>query len=928
LAVILQQEYGLSQDTTLLPVRNLRLAIHVFQDDAGNGNFHKDSIDQQKFLLQLVEWVNHRLANLDTLKPSASSPYVADSRVRIRLDKILYHWDTYAWDCSGEIDAPYMREQYVDGDSSLSYLDKYQTLPVFIGANNPVVGGHSRNIGDRGYIAIRGYYEAFLRETFEKAIDECGRNLVHELGHCLGLSHNFSGGPGGDQCDNCEDNGCPLEGTSNNIMDYWPSYGYALSKCQFNQIHFYLRGGRGNISEVVINDSCYRVSGPRLQGNDQGGYEVSGEEIIGTGDTVYMHQDLLVKKGGVVKVNGYLSMPGETKIQVEPGGQLEINGGTIGNLCGDLWLGIRVAEGADTLPAGVYLKNGGTIENARTGFEASGNVEAVLFGGIFRNCIESVVFLSGASDSLTIRNCKFLITNRLNHYEEGITPGDLVRTESVQRLEISGSRFVNEPGTLIFDADWMGTGVSTSDPSMEIRDCEFRNLTSGVDVDNQNSDSKAIITANRFINNRYGIRSGSSGVQLISDNRFELQRFNLGSTLGLAISKPGRLVVNGNVFESEYGGGSMTGIYFENAGDENSPVFDNRFSNLPAAIFMNGIPDIEKGLSDWANGLVPFENLKLGPQFRNNQFDRIDKVLAIMVDSAFGTACGTATNLPVESLIPATQWATGGFAWYSAQLPLMAFNGWNPVIGNRPDDGLYFFMNYLGISDPGSGTLTFAGRDSLRKYLRDFIALEDSSALFPGHNVYEALIRISDVPAALRSAKIARSWSGLHAEDQLWLLDALSSVAGRFTKQDSLLTVLGTELARANADRWSSFIPFVVPDSSVRIDHAWMKQLPDLTAFRFERAPQQQDAHPGFRVYPNPAVDYILVQPETGYSFQDGWNVNIHSSDGRYVNRFRIESWDDQKLSVSMLPDGIYFIEIFSGNQYLGTAKFVKSTPK
>ena len=121
------------RDSVLLPLRNLRVSIHVFQDDSGSGNFRQDQKDQMTFLYQLVDWVNHRLSNLDTLKPAVSSPYVADSRVRIRLDTLFFHQDSMAWDCAAEIDGPYMRDRYVDGDTTLDYKGKYQTLPIFIG---------------------------------------------------------------------------------------------------------------------------------------------------------------------------------------------------------------------------------------------------------------------------------------------------------------------------------------------------------------------------------------------------------------------------------------------------------------------------------------------------------------------------------------------------------------------------------------------------------------------------------------------------------------------------------------------------------------------------------------------------------------------------------------------------------------------------
>ncbi|MCX6224058.1 MAG: zinc-dependent metalloprotease [Bacteroidia bacterium] len=913
---------------------SIRILIHVFQDDSGNGNFCQGNVDQEGFLNQLTDWVNHRLANLDTLKPTVSSPFIADSRVRIRLDTIYYHRDSRAWDCSAEIDAPYMRDVYVDGDSLLNYQQKYQTLPVFIGANNQVTGGHSRNMGDRGYIAVRGYYENFLRQPLLMAIDECGRNLVHELGHCLGLGHNFTGGPAGDQCDNCDDNGCPVEGTSNNIMDYWPSYGYALSKCQFNQIHFCLNGGRGNISEVVINDSCYRVSGIgyRVSGiGDQVsgiGDRVSGGNTLLIGDTVYMHNDLVIKDGGLLKVTGYLSMPGDTKITVEAGGRLEIDGGTIGNLCGDLWLGIQVSDTSGVRPARVSITQGGTVENARTGFIASGAVETELDKSVFRNCKESLVFIRGSSDSIQINNCTFLITTKLNHYEEGITPGIFVRSEGIPRLDVTGTSFINEPGTFIFDADWMGTGISAYGSSISVDHSEFLNLTTGLYLNSQNPDSKAEVMDNRFTHNRYGIKSCFAGIQWISENRLMLQRFNTGSTIGILLGKPDRFAVNRNIFESVYGGGHMAGIVLKEATFETSPVFNNKFSNLPVAVFMDGTPRIDSVLFQWANNQGTIDNLKLGPQFRNNQFDTVAMQLAVITDSVFGSAIGSPEEVLQEFSVPASRWTPGGFAWYADQMNMVAFHGRNRQVGRQPDHGLYWFMNYPGIGAYRQRWTGEQGYGGLMEYLLKIFAIEGSDGWIFGDDVHDALSRISEVPAAARSAKLAGYWEKYQAEDQTWLRESLASIAGRFVEADSLLTELGTELAQKNLDQWISFHPALSMNDGypIKPDTVPGFDLPDLSAFRFVRQDQEQLPPPGFIVYPNPAQDYLLIQPQPGYSFGKIWDGYIISADGRYSKWIRIGSWEDQKIVISLLPAGVYFIELFSGNQYLGIGKFVKTT--
>ncbi len=911
-------------DTVLLPVKTLRVAIYVFQDDAGQHNFNKDSANHVAFLNQLTGWVNHRLANLDTLRPAMPSPYVSDSRLRIRLDTIFYYPDNRAWDCSTDIDAPYMRDQYVDGDTLLDYRQKYQTLPVFIGGNYPVIGGHSRNIGDRGYIAVRGYYEKFMSQPLSGSIDECGRNLVHEIGHCIGLSHNFSGGPGGDQCDDCEDNGCPVEGTSNNLMDYWPAYGYALSKCQFNRIQFCLSGGEGNISEAVINDSCYKVEGVGYQVSGIG-YRVSGGDTVIIKDMVYAHQDWLIKSGGLLRVKGYLSMPIDSKITLEPGARLEIDGGTIGNLCGDLWDGIRSEGTQGETPAWISFTHGGTIENARTGILANGPLKADLNNSVFRNCEESLVFLKGSADSIAIRDCNFRITTKLNHYEEGIAPVSFIRSEGVSSLSVSGSLFINEPGTLIFDGNWLGSGILSDAVYLDVRNSEFVNLTCGLNLISQTAGSRTEIVGNSFANNRFGLRSDHAGFQWIADNRFILQRFNSGPAVGILLNQPNQFAVYRNSFGSVYGGGQLSGLVLSHPGSENSPVFNNKFSNLPVGIFIDNPPDIDSSLLTWAKNMGPSELLRVGPQLRFNRFDTVGLKIAMVSDSAYGSAIGDPVDFADEKSIPATQWNPGGFAWYDQKLPMFAFHGWKRESRTSLGHNLFWFMNLLGIdSDDEANDRTW--NSELGEYLNRLANLPASEEWIFGADAFTALERIREIPAVLRSSVYTDYWERFHAEEATWIRESLGSVAGNFVRADSLLTGLGTTLAGMHIERWSQWQPAgsVIEMRPIKPGFDFAFDFPEIKAFRFVRSPQPEKDLPGFLVYPNPAQDYIMIQPRDPYSYAEGWTVHLKSNDGRYLSEIRINSWQEQSVSLEAFPSGLFIIEIYAGNKYLGVAKFIK----
>jgi hypothetical protein len=922
LVLISLSDNSRANDTLPLPVRTLRVAIHVFQDDNGTGNFQRDSLVEEEFLRKLVGWVNHRLANLDTLRPVMPSPFIGDARVQIRLDTLFYHRDSKAWDASVEIDAPYMRDRYVDGDTLLDYKQKYQTLPVLIGANNSVVGGNSRNLGDRGYIAVHGYYESFNRQTLAEALDECGRNLVHELCHCLGLMHNFTGGPNGEQCDNCEDNGCPVEGTSNNMMDYWPSYGYAISECQFKLVHYHLDGFRGNISEVIINDSCYRLPG-------EGFVVASGDTVI-ISDTLYAHQNWLVKSGGLLRVTGYLSMPGETGIQLESGSQLEIDGGTIGNLCGDLWMGVRISDTVSTSPAFVSLVNNGLIEHARTGILADGRVSAIYENSLFRNCVESIVYSPGASDTLVVKNSRFTITNKLNHYEEGVTPEYFIHADGLLCMDISGCQFVNEPGTSVFDADWMGTGILSNARMIQVKDSQFKNLTTGLDLQSTTIESRLDVERNQFIHNRYGVKSGFSGLQWISENRMMLQRFNSGSTIGVFLRHPDRFSICRNSFESEFGGGMMAGVVMSDPTSENSSIFNNGFSNLPVGVFLDDFPAIEPGLFHWAATADEGGDLKLGPQFRFNIFDLVTMPLAAVSDSVYGTAVSFKWDLLKEFSTPPTLWCTGAFLWYNPQAQIAAFHGWKDQSAAEKGHGLYWFMNFLGLSQIETDKPSQMGYRLVVEYLLKLTAVAEADDYFAGLDAHSALNKISEVPAALRSARLPNLWNRFGGEDQLWLRESLASLAGRFSIEDSLLTHLGTDLAIRNRIKWVASPVTVGPPDSLKVRTKPLPgfNFPDMTLFGFDRLSEASIPPPKYRVFPNPAVENVVIEPLAGISFGNGWNGKIISADGRFSRSVIINSWVDQKIDISDLSSGVYILELYSGIEYLGAAKFLKITQR
>jgi hypothetical protein len=501
-----------------------------------------------------------------------------------------------------------------------------------------------------------------------------------------------------------------------------------------------------------------------------------------------------------------------------------------------------------------------------------------------------------------------------------------IRTTGAGSLAVSGCSFTNEPGTLVFDADWMGSGIISDSPLVRVTDCGFMNLTSGADVSSEKPDSFFEFFNNSLIHNRFGVRSLFAGIQRFAGNEVILQRFNQGATVGFCLNFPARFSVADNRFASVYGGGKMAAIVLNSPSADNSPLFGNSFANLPVGLFIDNPPVVDSALMAWSHNtsLMP----RLGPQLRFSRFDRVPLQLAFVTDSVYGSAFGTPAEMKKVFSGSASSWRPGSFAWYSWDIPLAAFAGWKDQSVNAADHGLYAFMNFPFMGDSATVTDALPVARILSGYLQELRSMEDSGAWLGGRDLYSVLEGLVLCPAALRSPRLSGVWRGLGGEQKEWLAESFASIASRFTLGDTLLAALGTDMARLNVYDW------VAPESAVEprrkpVSPELMPQFtfPDLSAFRFLRSPVQAPDLPAFSVYPNPAREYITVKPVREISFRIPWEGSIISAGGSVMRRFTISSWEGQKISLSGMPAGIWFIELFAGNEYLGTLKFVKISP-
>ncbi|MCD6346270.1 MAG: zinc-dependent metalloprotease [Bacteroidales bacterium] len=902
-------------------IRTLRVAYHIFQDDAGLRNFNKDSVDHMQFLNDITNWINNKVLNLDTLKPVCSSTYVHSLNIKIRIDSIFFHQDSYAWNCEEQIDSEYMRRHYIDKNSLLTYRQKFQTLPIFIGGNYPMVGGHNSLPGNKRYIAMRGLYNEYVQKAYNEAVYECARNLLHEIGHSLGLSHNFQGGEHGNQCDECEDNGCPLEGTSNNIMDYWPAYGHALSVCQLGIVNSYLDGNQGNISDVLINDSCY------IDNNSSP--IILSDQLLEISDTTYLHQALEIEKGGVLLVKSYLSLPDGESIIIHPGGEIHIHGGAIGNLCGDLWEGIFVRRDSSSdelsLPK-IEIVDSGIIEYARTGLSIDCQADIRIDHASFRDCITSIDIVEEARDTLVIKNCTFLARRDYPHSDDGSGLQRFIKCSNGNVI-IDSCDFINQDLYRANMADGAGNGIEALQCNLHLHSSLFENLNRGILHRGQTNTTALCADNLTFSFCVAGIQLFGSPVSVIKNCNFRVERFNEQPAFGLYAEEIGWLNMLDNHIYSQYGGDQQVAVLIDHSRGGTQLIHGNSIRKMSWGILH--LP----GVSDpvWPEDIFnridqSLLNRGLGVVLVNNRMKENHNNYSVLLPDGRGVTSGNLNpDVSVSYFADAVSWTIGGLALLSPNNEVAMIEGRS--IGDQvPHIDANFYLNSTSNKDPD---YTFE-----HSFDNWFVQLHTNwlagpfPYLSPASTVEEwakAEEQLSNDPTRGRSSKDRDQFMESVKDWPSWVLARLANLSAETQARDSITNRAIYSLAVAQMQAIED--DETIPDMNIvnQTNYTSRLSIPiSVTAFK-ARIPRMLPSAQNFDIYPNPASAELFVKPNGNFIDIDESLLKyaIINSSGRVIITSVIKNFHDLRINIASFSSGEYAILIWTYKTFFGLRKFI-----
>lgn len=414
----------------------------------------------------LINMSNYRLSeNPQVNMPPGNSIPNLETKYRLKLMGVYFHED----------DELYNSESLGDLKNAFG-INLGEEINLFFTSQDlgGYIGGAAVISGQRCAI-FKGPWDAYA--MYDGMMWPVSNGVLHETAHNFTLRHTMRYGGGtccnevvGSSCDDyCADTpsrqeivnnygfdpccGSFEEGEQceNNLMGY--SGLTALTPNQLARIHHTLMLDMNNY--LYKDDLCSHDSSSII--------EISSD--MTWNQSRYVRRDIHVQGNSTLTVKCDLFLASSTKIIVEPGSTLIVDGGRLTNDCGQLWKGVEVWGDSETdqptpgIQGKIKLLNDAVIENAICGVrlgrkmaedgylidwsKTGGYIDAK--ESVFRNNLKDVEFLSyhNINDNSGIlynnvskfRDCKFIVDSELGELESGESPSSMLSRVSLFKVE-------------------------------------------------------------------------------------------------------------------------------------------------------------------------------------------------------------------------------------------------------------------------------------------------------------------------------------------------------------------------------------------------------------------------------------------------------------------------------------------------------------
>ncbi|MFA4864675.1 MAG: T9SS type A sorting domain-containing protein [Bacteroidales bacterium] len=351
-------------------------------------------------------------------------------------------------------------------------------------------------------------------------------------------------------------------------------------------------------------------------------------------DYKVLTRDIIIPEDVTLTITGRVAMPDDSKIIVQRGGRLVVDGGIITSACGGLWQGIQVWGYKDKSqydlnfpPGKVELSGNAVIENARIGVatvkSVNGAVDENYTGGellcreaTFLNNIYGIRFYNYRNFdpynpphneldyASYISNSTFITNGHLA--ENGASPVAFIRMDDVVGIRLSGNQFMNTSGE---EYNWnsRGNGIESynaayfmhglcldgNPPCSLFKKNYFYNLSYGIKSHGQGRENRSITVLNSdFHLNQKGMFVSCINNANINFNTFTVPEKSTGNEIpryGLYLEICSGYTIEENSFQG-WGDGldENIGMYINNSGSEPNEVYKNDFSDLAYGIVAYG----------------------------------------------------------------------------------------------------------------------------------------------------------------------------------------------------------------------------------------------------------------------------------------------------------------------------------------------------